>query len=182
MRGAAQLFVAEWRILAADEKRRAARELLLDQCSLDHLVVQAVSLSVRREMDMEVSDPLTEDVYVHDLGTRRFLQRARNSRHHRAEGECLVPAKIGDQWDMAFRLQIGEPGHRVTGYARRNPPKLVLPHLHSQELLIPLRPTTDYAVPVHQRMLRRDLTRSRIYGLSVETTLSASGTSGQIQG
>src|SRR5947209_1594677 len=70
-----QLVAGQCREFLAEEQGGAARRLLLNDLAANHLIVERIALAMGCEMDMQMRDPVTEDIDVDEVGAARFPER-----------------------------------------------------------------------------------------------------------
>lgn len=94
---------------------------------------QRISGPVRRQIEMKVRHVIAKDVAVGLLRSRRVPQCRRDPREDGSEGRGFWPVQVGDERDVAFRLQVRETRNGAAEHCRQ-PPQVVLPDPHPGEL------------------------------------------------
>src|SRR5688500_8830875 len=84
---------------------------------------------------MEMRNAVAEDVDIDDLRAACRFQRARACRQDRTEGLRLVAVQIGDEGDVALRLEVGKARH-FRRQADGEPPMRIVPDLDAFKLCI----------------------------------------------
>jgi hypothetical protein len=75
---------------------------------------------------MQMWHVVPENVDVDLVGLCRLAQRPAGSRQRRTERGRFRAVEVGEEWDVAFRLEVGEAGNRAVQHDGQ-PPEGVLP-------------------------------------------------------
>jgi hypothetical protein len=124
-------FVGDGSQLAFGEQVRFFRETVKDVAD------RCAARDVGREVQMEVWNVAAEDEDEHERGARDFLEGLRSLREDRSKRRALLPIQLGDERNVALRLQKRE-SRDFAVEARGEPPEVVLPDQDPLEFTVSL--------------------------------------------
>src|SRR5687768_15297417 len=160
---AALLGLGQRRELAAEEPLEAVGQLLRHDLASDHLAVERIAFTVRRQVHMQMRNTIAEYIDIDELGPACRLQNPACLGNRRTKALRFGPVEFGNVGNMPDRLEIGEAEH--LGIERESkPPQLVAPYFNAAERFIAHWTSADDAALRHwcwKRCRRAVTIRSR---------------------
>ncbi|MEH1130320.1 hypothetical protein [Micromonospora sp. CPCC 206061] len=109
---------------------------------------------VRRQIEMQMRDAVAKHVHVNLVGRCRRAKRSRRPGQNRTQRRCLDSIEVGDEGDVAMRLEVREAEDRAM-QNDRHPPVIVLPHpLPAKERIGLFHPAQQAPSRGHRSIMR----------------------------